>query len=73
MSRDVAITDAAVNGVAGLLSVSLGGAVASFILAAFGVWVGFVPALIVWAAFGYIGLKQFARGIYTIVEDASNG
>ncbi|WP_416839485.1 hypothetical protein [Haloferax sp. DFSO52] len=72
MSRHNATTDAAVNGVAGLIIFSVGGAVASFLLTAFGPWLGFVPAMAVWAGCGYFGLKQFAHGIYTIVESASN-
>lgn len=72
MSRENATTDAAVYGLAGLVIFSVGAAVASFILTAFGPWMGFVPALVVWAGVGYFALKQFANGLYTIVESASS-
>ncbi len=71
MSRHSAATDAAFNGVVGLALLSVGSVVASVLLTTLDLWVAFVPALLVWGLFAFFGLKQFAYGIHTIVEDAT--
>ena len=73
MSRHTAATDAAFNGVVGLALLSVGSIVASKLFVSFDPWVAAVPALLVWSVFAFFGLKQFAYGVYTVVEDASSG
>jgi hypothetical protein len=73
MSRETATTDAAVNGLVALALLSVGSAVASGAFAVLDTWLAAAPALLVWAVFGYVALKQVAHGIYTPVEDATSG
>jgi hypothetical protein len=70
MSRDSAVSTAAFYGFIGLVLFSVGSLIASALISAFSLWFAAVPALLVWSLFGYLGLKHFAYGVYTIVEDA---
>lgn len=70
MTRDQATSYAAFCGLAGLILVVVGTGVASLLFTAFPVWLAALPALLVWGACVYLGMKQFARGIYEVVDDA---
>jgi predicted signal transduction protein with EAL and GGDEF domain len=71
MSRDQALSYAAVCGVAGLVLVATGTALASALVFYAPLWLAVLPALLVWLGCGYLGMKQFARGIYEVVDEAS--
>ena len=70
MTREEAVGEATFAGFAGIVLLSAGSLVASWILSTLDPWVGAFPAILVWGVFVYYGTKQFAHGIYTIVEDA---
>lgn len=70
MTRNDAVGEAAIFGLVGTVLISTGGLIASFLFSRFGLWIGVVPALLVWGLFLYLGMKQFAHGIYAVVEDA---
>lgn len=69
-SRDSAVSEAAVFGVAGLALLSVGSLAASALVSALDPWVAVVPALIVWMVAAYVAMRLFAHGVYTVVEDA---
>lgn len=69
MARNAAVSEAALNGLAGTVLVSVGSFVASLIFTALNPLFGAVPAVLVWVVCVYYGMKQFAHGVYTIVED----
>ncbi|UPV99379.1 hypothetical protein M0R88_12690 [Halorussus gelatinilyticus] len=71
MTRNAAVDEAAVSGLAGAVLLAGGSFVASSIYDALGPWLGIVPALLVWGVGVYYAMKQFANGIYTVVADAS--
>lgn len=71
MSRSSATTDAAVNGVVAIVIVAIGSAIASGVFGLFDTSLAIVPAFLVWLLSVYLGLRQAAHGLYTIVEDAS--
>ncbi|MFC6823981.1 hypothetical protein [Halopelagius fulvigenes] len=71
MPRYAATTDAAINGVVGLVLLSVGSAVAPLIFTSFDPWMSALPAFLVWCVFAYYAMNQFAHGIYTVVEEAT--
>jgi hypothetical protein len=72
MPRHTAATDAAINGLVGLVLLSIGSIVASALGTIFDPVIAAIPALIVWIVCAFYGLKQFAYGLYTLIEDATS-
>ena len=70
MARNEVTDLAALFGLAGTVLVTGGSVIASMLFAKLGPWVGAVPAVLVWGACVFYGMKQFAHGIYAVVEDA---
>lgn len=69
MTRANAVNEAAVFGVVGSILFSLGGIFSSFLLSRLDFWVAIIISLPLWLVFMYFGMKQFAHGIYTLIED----
>ena len=73
MARHDAVGEAAFSGLVGLVLCAVGGAGASALVASLDRWLAVLPALAIWLACTYYGLKQIAHGISPLVEDASPG
>lgn len=72
MTREEAVAQAALYGLTGLTLLSVGSVVASglFFMFARATLLAAVPAMIIWLICAYFGMRQFAHGIYEIIEDA---
>ena len=71
MGRNNTVTTAALFGLAGTILLSVGGVLASVSVTTLDLWFGGTLAVLVWGTFAYFAMKQFANGIYTIVEDTT--
>ena len=71
MTRDNTVSTAALFGLAGTVLLSVGGVLASASVTTLDLWLGGTLAVLVWGTFAYLAMKQFANGVYTIVEDAT--
>ena len=73
MNRNNTVTSAALFGFVGTILMSIGGVLASASITMLDLWFGVILAFLVWSLFVFFAMKQFANGIYTIVEDAKLG
>ncbi|WP_435360193.1 hypothetical protein [Haloarchaeobius sp. DFWS5] len=71
MTRDETVEQAAIFGLVGAVIIIVGSTIATVLFSSIDTWVSALPSFLIWAGCVYYGMKQFAQGIYRIVEDAS--